>query len=160
TEEAPFNPCSKKGEIRAEIATKLLDMTKAGSLEALIARSADFYGPGARTSVFNLLVFDNLAKGATASWLANDSVPHSFTFTPDAARSLMMLARTPAAWNQTWHVPTRLDPPCGRDYIRMVATEFGIAAKHRVLGRPIVKIAGLFVSDIRETYEMLYQYDS
>ena len=42
----------------------------------------------------------------------------------------------------------------------MVATEFGVAAKHRVLGRAIVKIAGLFVSDIRETYEMLYQYDS
>jgi hypothetical protein len=25
-------------------------------------------------------------------WLANDSVKHSFTFTPDAARSLVLLA--------------------------------------------------------------------
>ncbi len=160
TEETPFNPCSKKGEIRAQIATELLDEIKAGALEALIARSADFYGPRAKTSIFNLLVFDKLDKGATASWLVNDSVPHSFTFTPDAAKSLIMLAKTPAAWNQTWHVPTRSNPPSGRDYIRMVAKEFGVTAKHRVLGRTMVGIAGLFVSDIRETYEMLYQYDA
>jgi hypothetical protein len=53
TEETPFNPCSKKG---------------------------DFYGPDARTSVPNILVFDKFAKGAKASWLVNDSVRHSFTF--------------------------------------------------------------------------------
>jgi nucleoside-diphosphate-sugar epimerase len=42
TEETPFRPCSKKGEIRAEIASMLLDEMKSGSLSALIARSADF----------------------------------------------------------------------------------------------------------------------
>src|SRR5258705_12186601 len=43
TEETPFRPCSKKGEIRAQIATMLLNEMKSGSLTALIARSADFY---------------------------------------------------------------------------------------------------------------------
>ena len=94
TEQTPFRPCSKKGEIRARIATELLNEIKAGSLTALIARSADFYGPNARTSVANLLVFDKFATGSTASWLVNDSVRHSFTFTPDAARSLVLLAET------------------------------------------------------------------
>src|SRR5712664_1036587 len=74
TEETPFRPCSKKGEIRAQIATMLLNEMKAGNLTALIARSADFYGPGARTGIPNVLVFDKLAKGAKASWLVNDSV--------------------------------------------------------------------------------------
>ena len=46
TEETPFRPCSRKGEIRAEIATTLLNEIKAGNLTALIARAADFYGPG------------------------------------------------------------------------------------------------------------------
>src|ERR1700681_4026617 len=66
TEETPFRPCSKKGEIRAEIATTLLTEMQAGSLTALIARSADFYGPHARTGVPNVLVFDNFAKGKKA----------------------------------------------------------------------------------------------
>src|ERR1039457_4919301 len=44
TEETPFNPCSKKGEIRAQIATSLLKEVKAGTINAIVARSADFYG--------------------------------------------------------------------------------------------------------------------
>ena len=160
TEDTSFNPCSKKGEIRAQIATTLLDEVKAGKLDAMIARSADFYGPHARTSIPNILVFDKLAKGATASWLVSDSMLHSFTYTPDAAKSLALLAVSESAWNQTWHVPTAPNPPVGREFIEMVAKEFGVKPKYRVLSRPLLKIAGLFDSDVRESYEMLYQSDS
>jgi nucleoside-diphosphate-sugar epimerase len=160
TEETPFNPCSRKGEIRAQIASALLNEIKAGRLNAMIARSADFYGPHARTSVLNILVFDKFAKGATALWLVNDTVLHSYTYTPDAAKSLVLLADTESAWNQTWHVPTAANPPTGKGFIQMVAKEFGIAPKHRVLSRPLLRIAGLFDPEIRESYEMLYQSDS
>ena len=158
TEETPFNPCSKKGEVRAQIATTLLNEIKAGKLNAMIARSADFYGPLVKTSVPNLLVFENFAKGAKASWLANDSVPHSYTYTPDAARSLVLLADSTSAWNQTWHVPTATNPPTGKEFIRMVANEFGVApTKYRVLRPMLIRIAGLFNSDVGESYEMIYQ---
>ena len=160
TEETPFNPCSKKGEIRARLAATLLSEIKAGKVNALIARSADFYGPDARTSVANILVFEKLAKGARASCLVNDLVPHSYSFTPDAAISLARLAATKSAWNQTWHVPTAPNPPTGKEFIAMVAREFGVAPKYGVLGRPLIKLAGLFNSDIRESYEMLYQNES
>jgi nucleoside-diphosphate-sugar epimerase len=160
TENTPFNPCSKKGEIRAQIATTLIKEIKAGNLNALIARSADFYGPQAGTSVLNILVFDKFAKGTTASWLVNDSVPHSFTYTPDAAKSLVLLADAETAWNQTWHVPTASNPPTGKEIIQMAAKEFGVEPKYRILSRPMIRIAGLFNSDIRESYEMLYQSDS
>jgi nucleoside-diphosphate-sugar epimerase len=160
TEETPFNPCSKKGQVRAQIATTLLNEIKAGKLSALIARSADFYGPDARTSVANILVFEKFAKGATASWLVNDTVPHSYTFTPDAARSLTMLAANESAWNQTWHVPTTANPPIGKQFIEMAAKEFRVEPKYRVLNRPLIMLAGLFDQNTRESYEMLYQYDS
>ena len=101
TEETPFCPISEKGEIRAAIATTLLNQIKAGNLTALIARSADFYGPRVATSIPNQLVFDKLAKRSKAMWLGNESVKHSFTFTPDAARSLVLLADAEDAWNQT-----------------------------------------------------------
>jgi nucleoside-diphosphate-sugar epimerase len=160
TEECPFNPCSKKGEIRAQVANALLAEIKAGNLTAMIARSADFYGPSARTSVANMLVFNKMAAGATAAWLVDDSVPHSFTFTPDAAKSLALLAAAESAWNQTWHVPTASNPPTGKQFIHMAAKEFGIKPDYRILGRPLIKIAGWFDSDIRESYEMLYQNDA
>ncbi|HEX7403819.1 MAG TPA: hypothetical protein VF287_07385, partial [Usitatibacter sp.] len=108
----------------------------------------------------NILVFDKLSKGQTASWLVNDSVAHSFTYTPDAARSLALLAADQSAWGQTWHVATASSPPTGREFIERAAREFGVEPKSRVLSRPLIRIAGWFDSDIRESYEMLYQSDS
>lgn len=160
TEETPFNPCSRKGEIRARIATELLNEIHAGNLTALIARSADFYGPAARAGVPNLLVFDKFAARSKAAWLVNDSVRHSLTFTPDAAKSLVLLAETETAWNQTWHVPTAPDPPTGKEFIKMAAEALGVPARYRVFNRPLLKIAGWFDKTIAESYEMLYQSDS
>src|ERR1039457_344734 len=81
TEETPFRPVSRKGEVRAQIARQLLDEMSSGNIDALIARSADFYGPsGDRTSVPNIMVFAKLADGKKAQWLCNAEVPHSLTY--------------------------------------------------------------------------------
>ena len=160
TERTPFNPCSRKGEIRAKIATTLLNEMTNGSLTALIARSPDFYGPRVQTSVANRLVFDKFAQGAKASWLVNDRVRHSWTFTPDAGKSLALLAESDSAWNRTWHVPAAPNPPTGKELIEIAANVFSVEPNHRVLSRPLIKLAGFFDADIRESYEMLYQYDS
>jgi nucleoside-diphosphate-sugar epimerase len=160
TEETPYNPCSRKGEIRAAIATTLINEWKSGALTGMIARSADFYGPGVRNGVPNLLVFEPFAHKKKASWLVNDSVPHSLTYTPDAARSLVQLAERATAWNQTWHVPTSPDPLTGREFVALAAKEFGIAPKYRVLSRPMLRVAGWFDPLVAESYEMLYQSDS
>jgi len=160
TEKTPYVPCSKKGEIRAKIATTLMNEVKAGDLNALIARSADFYGPETQNGVPNVLVFEPLAKGSKASWLVNATIPHSLTFTPDAARGVAMLATRESAWNQVWHLPTAPDPPTGKEFIGMAAKEFGVAPKYRVLSRPMLRVAGWFNPLVRESYEMLYQSDS
>lgn len=157
TEETPFNPCSRKGEVRARIATMLLDEMKAGSLKAQIARAADFYGPDGRTSVANVLVFDKFAKGERASVLANDAVKHSYTFTPDAARALLTLSGSASSWGQSWHLPTAPDPPTGEEFVQMAANEFGVKPRYTVLRKPMLQMAGIFDSTIRELPEMLYQ---
>ena len=136
TEETPFNPCSKKGEVRAKIATALMDAWKAGALTAMIARAAGFCGPETPNGPPNVLVFGPFAKNQKASWVANDSVSHSYTYTPDAARSLVALAKTEFTWSQTWHVLTTLDPPTGKEFIAMAANELGVATRYRVLRRP------------------------
>ena len=160
TEETPYRPSSKKGEVRAQIATSLMEEVKGGRLQALIARAADFYGPGAAHGVPDILVLGPMAKGQTPSWLANADVPHSLTFTPDAARGLLMLADSNAAWNQVWHLPTAPQPPTGRQFVEMAAEAFGTTPKVRVLRPWMLRLVGLFSSDVRESGEMLYQFEA
>ena len=160
TEETPFNPCSKKGEVRAQIATTLMNEWRSGALTGMIARAADFYGPDTENSVPNVLVFKPLSEGQKASWLVDEVVPHSYTYIPDAAQSLLQLTERPSAWNQTWHVPTAPHPPIGREFVTLAAKEFHVAPKMRVLSRPMIKVVGWFKPMIGELHEMLYQNDS
>lgn len=160
TESAPYNPCSKKGEVRAAIANQLMGEVNAGRLTAMIARSADFYGPDTENGVPNVLVLKALSQNSRPSWLVNANVPHSLTFTPDAARGIATLAESPSAWNQIWHLPTAPNPLTGREFIEKAAAEFGARPKYRVLNRPMLRVAGWFDPLVRESYEMLYQNDS
>ena len=160
TEKTPFNPSSRKGEIRANVATMLIEAWKSGALTAMIARAADFYGPDTANGIPNVLVFAPFAKGEKASCLVTNAMPHSYTYTPDAASALLQLTERPSAWNQTWHLPTTPKPPTAEAFITMAAQAFGVPPKYRMLRKPLLKIAGLFNPQIGELYEMLYQNDS
>ncbi len=158
TEETPFNPCSKKGEVRAAIATQLLDEIKAGTITAMIARAADFYGPvGFTTSVPNMLVFDNLRKGKKAQWLVNAKVPHSFTYVPDAAKALYLLAKQETAFGQTWHLPTAGNVITGEAFVQLAAAAMQQPNKYQLLPIWMLRLAGLFNKTIQESIEMSYQ---
>jgi nucleoside-diphosphate-sugar epimerase len=160
TETTPIAPCSKKGEIRAQIAATLMDEVKSGNLTGMIARAADFYGPKTKNGIPNVLVFEPLSKNSTPSWLVNPDVPHSLTFTPDAARGLALLAARDTAWNQIWHLPTALAPPTGREFIALAAKEFNRPPNFRTLNRALLRVYGWFNRQVGESYEMLYQNDS
>jgi len=158
TEETPFNPNSKKGEVRVAIATMLLDEIKAGNITAMIARSADFYGPRAtQTSVAGVLVFDKLWKGSTAQWMANANMPHSFTYTPDAGKALYLLAVRNEAFGQTWHLPTAAPAPTGKEFIALAAEAMHAKNKVQVAPKWLLKFMGLFNPMMKELGEMLYQ---
>lgn len=158
TEQTPFNPVSRKGEIRALVATKLLDEIANRNIQALIARSADFYGPvGFGTSVANLLVFKNFKKRKRAQWLGNPNVPHSFTYVPDAAKALYLLANNEDAFGQTWHMPTAPHPLTGEEFIRQAAAAMQADSSYNKLSGWLIWVGGLFDRTIKELQEMLYQ---
>ena len=107
TETTPYNPCSKKGEIRVKIATMLESEMKQKNINAIIARSADLYGPYAtKSSVPFILVIDNLMKGKKAQWLIDVNKTHSFSYTIDSAQALYLLSGRDECYNQVWHMPT------------------------------------------------------
>ena len=159
TEETPYDPSSRKGDLRARLATQLMSEVRKGHITASIARSADFYGPGtAKTSVPDLLVFQRLIKGRRAQWLANADMPHSFTYVPDAARALAILAADDNSWNQVWHLPTAAPPITGADFIRRAAAILQKDARCQILPSWMILLGGLFDRTTAELHEMLYQY--
>jgi nucleoside-diphosphate-sugar epimerase len=161
TEETAFNPCSKKGVLRAAIVNQLLSEIKSGALTGLVARSADFYGSSAtKTSVPNMLVFDNFSKGKKAQWLVNAKVPHSYTYIPDVGKALYLLAKDDTAFNQTWHLPTHANPLTGEQFITLAAEAMHQPNKSTVLSKFMLLLAGLFIKPIKESYEMIYQSES
>ncbi|SFE54901.1 Nucleoside-diphosphate-sugar epimerase [Chitinophaga sp. CF118] len=158
TEQTPYNPCSKKGEIRALIANKIMDRVKEGRLTATIARCADFYGPGADTTgVMNLLAIGKLAKGKTANWLGSDKHTHSYTYTRDAAKGLYLLSQDRSTFNQVWHLPTSNPAPNGKEYIEMIAKIADVKPRYTRLTGFMIRLAGLFDTTVGELHEMLYQ---
>jgi nucleoside-diphosphate-sugar epimerase len=161
TETTPYNPCSKKGEIRAKIASQLENEMKQKNLNAIIARSADFYGPYAtKNSVLYILAIDNLMKGKSAQWMIDANLLHSFSYTIDCAKGLALLANREECFNQTWHMPTFSPPINGKTFTDLIAKELGVASKYTVLKKWMLKMAGLFNKSVSESIEMLYQSEN
>ena len=158
TESTPFIPSSEKGRIRAEIDEMLLAEMKSGNISALIAKAADFYGPrAATTSVAGLMVFDKMKNKKTAQWFVNVNQPHSYTYTPDAARGLYMLATTESAYGQSWHLPTASPALTGREFVALAAKYMKVANRVQTLPKWLIHTIGLFVPIMKELGEMLYQ---
>jgi nucleoside-diphosphate-sugar epimerase len=159
TEDTPFRPSSKKGEVRAKIARMLLDAVQRGEVKASIARSADFYGPWAdEKSMFYQTVFKNFADGKKAQWLGNPKMPHSMSYTLDCAKGLVLLANDPSSFNQTWHLPTYNPPPVPLELIQLAAKEMNVPYKGvQAASKNLVRLLGLFMPIMREMVEMVYQ---
>ena len=101
TEATPINPSSNKGKIRARVAEMIMAEVRKGKLTALIARSADFYGPDIRkNSMLTDTVFIPLHTGKKASWPGSANCRHSFTYTPDAGKATALLGNSEDAYNQ------------------------------------------------------------
>jgi nucleoside-diphosphate-sugar epimerase len=158
TEQTPHKPVSKKGEIRARIAERLMEEYSSGRLLGMIARSADFYGPGAEKSgVPNVLIVDKLVSGKSPQWMVEVDKPHSLTYTMDCGKALPLLVADRGAYNQVWHLPTAHPPITMRRFIELTAGALSVEAKPSVLSGAMLGLAGLFDRTIRELPEMLYQ---
>jgi nucleoside-diphosphate-sugar epimerase len=137
----------------------ILSEVKKETLTALIARSADFYGPGGTNSVLQTLVTDNLQKGKKSNWPADADKIHNFTYTPDAAKATALLGNTPDAYNQVWHLPTDSTPLTGRQWAALFAEAMSGKAGVQVMPPWLFSVLGVFIPFLGEFKPMLYQYD-
>ncbi|MBS1530856.1 MAG: NAD-dependent epimerase/dehydratase family protein [Bacteroidetes bacterium] len=157
-ETTPYNPSSKKGEIRAKIATQLMDEAKAGNIKASIARGADFYGTEDVKGVLDVMLLDKLKKGQKPQWLGDVNKLHNFSYIPDMGKGMFLLGQNPASDNQIWHMPTA-KPMKGIEFIKMAAGIYGIQPKYMAINKFMLQLFGLFDKTTNELVEMYYQYN-
>jgi len=156
-EASRIDPPSRKGRVRAQLLQKLAAAAETRGLQYLIARSADFYGPGARNGILNLLVLNNFKKRRSANWQTDAHKIHSLTYTPDAAKATALLGNTETAYGQIWHLPTSEERLTGQQLIELAAQEMQVKPRYFILSPLLLAIGGLFSGTIRELREMQYQ---
>jgi nucleoside-diphosphate-sugar epimerase len=160
TEETAFNPVSRKGEVRAQVATMVIDEIKNNNLQAMIVRAADFYGPGAQLSLTHSTVTEKLKAKKGPQWIGNPKAIHTFTYTPDAGKCVARLGTTASAYNQTWHATTSKEKMTGEQYVRVACEIMGVPYKLQALPKFGVSLVGLFVPVLGEFVEMMYQFEN
>jgi len=159
TEDSPMEPPSKKGEVRMHLHEMIMNSVEKNNLSALIARSADFYGPDNKNSALNLMVAENFIKGKKAQSFGDINKIHTYTYTPDAGKATALLGNTKDAYNQVWHLPTTKYKITGWQWIELIAKELEVKARVQQVPTWMIHLLGLFMPVMREFPEMLYQYE-
>ena len=158
TEQTPFNTTSKKGIARATIAKMLLGEIEKGTLQGMICRAPEFYGPDNTQSGTNATIFDNIKAGKKAQVLISDSTLRTLIYTPDAGKATALLGNTPDAYNQTWHLPCDTNRLTTKEFIALCSEVKGKEVKYSVLSPFMVRIGGFFNPFVKEIIELLYQW--
>ena len=153
TERTRVRPSSKKGQIRADLLDLLDTAATTRGLRYTVARSADFFGPGATTSVLNSFAIAKALDGKPPVWLYNADVPHSLTYTPDIGEGLAVLGTASRASGEVWHLPTA-PALTGREYLRLA---IGADGPISVMSMSTMRVGAIFLKDARESLELSYQ---
>lgn len=156
TESLPLTRYGRKPRVRAEVTRMWQEAHAAGHLAAVAVRASNFYGPDVPTSVLAMGV-SRLVAGKAALAPYNPDHPHDFTYVPDFARAVVMLADAPAdAYGQAWHVPNAPTRTL-RQLLALAASIASVPLRLNVLPAWLQPIVGLAVPEVRELVEMRFQ---
>lgn len=158
TEDTPFQPHGEKGRVRAAIARELLEAMATHTVQALICRAPEFYGPGRTQSITNRTILEPLKAGRKARVFLRDDTLRSLIYTPDASRAMAWLGNAPDAYGQTWHLPCDDARLTYREFIALAAGVFGVEPRYSILQPWQLRLAGLFNRAARDAAELLPRY--
>lgn len=157
-EDSPLNPCSRKGELRVKLAELRLAAHRRGDVRVAIGRASDFFGPDLQQSLWNDRFMRRILAGGKGEVFGDPDLPHSFTYTGDVARGLMVLGEHEAALGQVWHLPTPAAEST-RALAARLGRALGVAGAVKAVPRWLVRTMGLVSPMMRELVEMIYQFE-
>jgi nucleoside-diphosphate-sugar epimerase len=92
TESHTKHPHTRKGVLRKEIESKIIDAVKTGQTQAILVRGSDFFGPEVNDSAIGNRFFSSLIRGKQPVFTGAVDQPHSYTYLPDFGRTMIAAA--------------------------------------------------------------------
>src|SRR5215212_8770916 len=158
TEDLPYAPNTRKGAVRARMSKELMEAHTSGKVRVAIGRASDAFGPGVLVSAAGEQVFGRAVRGKSAQLAGDPDQPHTYTYVPDIGRGLVILGEREEALGQAWHLPSP-ETLTTREFVEMIFEEVGMPARLQVAPKILLRAIGLFNPGIRETIEMLYEFE-
>ena len=157
TEATPLAATGRKGQVRARVWQDALAAHQAGRVRVAEVRASDFVGPGAQSALGERIV-GRIRRGQGVSVLGRADRPHTWSFTDDVARMLVVAGTDPRAWGHAWHVPSN-EPRSQREVIDDFAQAAGVGeVRVRTLPPVLMHGMGLVWPLMRELRETEYQF--
>jgi nucleoside-diphosphate-sugar epimerase len=148
TEQTPNAPCSKKGQLRVELANLRLDSGQ----PVAIGRASDFFGADLGQSWWSPRALTRLLNGKAMELSGDPDQPHSYSYADDVAAGLVALATSDATG--VWHVPTLPAMTTRELAARLVPNP-----KFTKLSPLLLRAIGIFQPFMKELIEMSYQWE-
>ena len=158
TEDLPYAPNTRKGTVRARMSEELIEAHKSGKVRVAIGRASDFFGPRVLTSAAGEQVFGRAVAGKSAQVAGDPDQPHTYTYAPDIGRGLVVLGEREEALGRAWHLPSS-ETVTTRRFVETIFEEVGKPARVQVAPKILLRAMGLFNPPLRETIEMLYEFE-
>jgi len=159
TPESPLAATDVKGRVRARMWTDALAAHHAGRVRVTEARAADFVGPQVPGDHSHLTRQLPALRAGRRAWVVGDpDAPRGWSYLPDVAATLVVLATDERAWGRAWHVPSAVRTQ--REALTDLAGAVG-AGTPRVSGVPwpVLRAVGLVVPLMREVVDVRHQFD-
>ena len=158
TEETAFEPTGRKATVRAEIATMLLTEMDGGTIDAVICRAPEFYGPGKTKSLTNSLIFDRIRESRRPLVPVSARTLRTLIWTPDASRAMALIGNTPDAYGQTWHLPVDPNRLTYAGLLGLAGAVTNRKVRYTTVPRWAFAIGSLISPSIKEAAELLPRY--
>jgi len=155
-EDIPYQAHTKKGKVRCKMATAVMEAHRAGKVRAAIGRASNFFGPD--DNAVTSYAIRPAVEGKATNLLGRTDQPHTFSYVADFGKLLATLGTREEALGQVWFTPSPA-PVTQMELIRVMENELGHKVKVRAAGKMMMNILGLFIPAMRESVEMLYEWD-
>jgi nucleoside-diphosphate-sugar epimerase len=155
-EDMPYQAHTKKGKVRGEMSIAVMEAHRAGKIRAAIGRASNFFGPD--DNAVTSFVIRPALTGKTINLLGRTDQPHTFSYVADFGKLLATLGTREEAFGQIWFTPSPA-PVTQVELVKIMEEELGRKVKFMAAGKVMLSMLGLFMPTLRESVEMLYEWD-
>ncbi|MET8906796.1 NAD-dependent epimerase/dehydratase family protein [Micromonospora sp. NPDC004551] len=156
TEATPLASTGTKGRVRNRMWADALAAHRAGRARITEVRGSDYLG--ADGTSLAMMVLPRVLAGQRVFLPVDWDAPHTWTYIPDVARTLVAAATDERAWGRAWHVPSAPAVSMRDLAVRAAALVGAPAPRLTRMPYPVLWLGGVANPFVRELRETAYQF--